>query len=86
MTRFGRWIVEGESVRLDAAGFAITAELEDLITPARVCAFAWAYRELLTAVDVIDLHVAANELVWNAFDFSGVGSTAAVCGEPALAV
>lgn len=84
--RFGRWVVEGDSLRLDVEGFAITAELEDLVTPARVCGFAWTYRELLTAVDVIDLHVAANELVWNAFDFTGVGSSAAGACEPALAV
>jgi hypothetical protein len=68
---WGRWRREGASLRLDFAGGAsIALDLRSLASPASLAAAAAPHLDHMTARDVIDLHVAANDLLWRAFDYS----------------
>jgi hypothetical protein len=50
----------------------VIAAIEDLYTPATVCSFV-ARCDALSALDVVHLMTCANELVWQSFDFAGIG-------------
>lgn len=72
MTRFGDWYVHDErSIKLVRSSLLCTHE--DMRTPSHVAAFVEKHHALLGALDVVNLLVAANELVWQAFDFAGIG-------------
>lgn len=75
MTRFGDWYVHDESsVKLVRCSLLCT--FDDMATPAHVAAFVEKHHAQLSALDVVHLLVAANELVWCAFNFGGIGDWA----------
>ena len=51
----------------------IVATLDDLANPATIAAFVELHVDQLDAHDVVALMTCANELVWCAFDFDGIG-------------
>lgn len=72
MTRFGDWYVHDEHhLKLVRCGLVVS--LDELRTPAHVAEIVEKHHDKLTALDAVHLLVAANELVWQAFNFDGIG-------------
>lgn len=78
--RWGEWYVH-DAQHVKHVGTGTLARLDrDLLTPATVCAFVELH-DKLSAPDVIALLTCANELVWCAFDFDGIGDWVDAQGE-----
>lgn len=72
--RWGNWYKhDATRVVLTGRGTSVIATLDDLESPAHVAKFVEVHGDTLTARDVSALLTAANELVWLAFDFTGIG-------------
>ncbi len=70
--RFGDWYVhDATSVKLVRS--SLVCSFDDMLTPAHVAAFVELHHKLLGPIDVVHLLAAANELVWQAFNFTGIG-------------
>lgn len=71
-----RW---GDWYRFDARTLAhrqhpsMMVDLESMRTPAHVDEFVWGNRSSMTVEDVVYLHRACNDMVWQAFDYDGIG-------------
>jgi hypothetical protein len=69
--RWGEWYVHDAS-HVKHVRLGVVASHDDLADPAALSAFVLRC-PLLSATDVVALITCANELLWFAFDFVGIG-------------
>lgn len=70
--RWGNWY-RHDGATLAHRTLNVRVPVERLWTPATVDEAILEMGDGVTASDVVHLHIAANELCWHAFDYSGVG-------------
>lgn len=78
--RFGQWYLH-DARHVKHMRSLIVCSVDDMLTPAHVAAFIEKHEECLNVSDAVHLLAAANELVWQAFNFSGIGDWLDANGE-----
>lgn len=70
--RWGEWYVHDAS-SIKHVRLGIVVSRADMATPATLARCIESFAPAATALDTVGLLIAANELVWHAFDFVGIG-------------
>lgn len=70
--RWGEWYAH-DAGSIKHVRLGIIVSRADLATPATIASCIATFGPAASARDVVGLLTAANELVWHAFDFSGIG-------------